>query len=116
MLTGVMTTAIRKVHLKNGPWASKGGYEYNAVLIAAMAAIADTGPGRPSVDAALFPRLKGPAVAALAVGSGIAGSFLLERFSPPPEPATAAQGAAGHDTAPADGGEQEPSPAGTTTA
>ena len=34
MLTGVMTTAIKKVHLANGPWAANGGWEYNAVLIA----------------------------------------------------------------------------------
>jgi putative oxidoreductase len=76
LITGVMTTAIRKVHAKNGPWVTGGGWEYNAVLIAAMAAIADHGPGRPSVDAALFPRLKGPAVALLAVGTGVAGSYV----------------------------------------
>ena len=29
-----MTTAIRKVHLPNGPWAAEGGWEYNAVLMA----------------------------------------------------------------------------------
>src|ERR1700710_2714361 len=34
-LIGTMITAIRTVHLKNGPWASDGGYEYNLVLIAA---------------------------------------------------------------------------------
>jgi len=44
-LTGVMTTAIRKVHLPNGPWAANGGWEYNVVLIAAVAALAETGPG-----------------------------------------------------------------------
>src|SRR3954452_17714192 len=32
-LIGVMLTAIRTVHLKNGPWAANGGYEYNLVLI-----------------------------------------------------------------------------------
>ena len=76
MITGVMTTAIRKVHAKNGPWATQGCYEYNLVLIAGMAVLADHGPGRPSVDAALFPRLKGQGWAALAIGSGIAGSYL----------------------------------------
>lgn len=45
-LTGVMTTAIRKVHAPNGPWATNGGWEYNAVLIAAVTALAETGAGR----------------------------------------------------------------------
>jgi putative oxidoreductase len=39
-LTGVMTTAIRKVDLPNGPWAANGGWEYNAVLIAGVTALA----------------------------------------------------------------------------
>ena len=29
-LTSVMLTAINRVHLKNGPWATNGGYEYNS--------------------------------------------------------------------------------------
>jgi putative oxidoreductase len=49
-LTGVMTTAIRKVHLPNGPWAANGGWEYNAVLIAAVTGLAETGPGKLSLD------------------------------------------------------------------
>jgi putative oxidoreductase len=85
LITGVMTTAIRKVHVKNGPWVTGGGWEYNAVLIAAMAAIVDQGPGRPSIDAALYPRLKGPGLALLAIGAGVAGSFVAtsERMSSP---------------------------------
>src|SRR3954451_12280460 len=59
MISGTMVTAIRKVHASKGPWVTEGGYEYNAVLIAAMAALAESGPGTPSVDAALFPRMKG---------------------------------------------------------
>ncbi len=80
LLTGVMTTAIRKVHAKNGPWASEGGFEYNAVLIAAVAALVETGPGRPSLDAAALPRLKGPALALASVAAGAAGSYLNERL------------------------------------
>ena len=49
-LIGTMITAIRKVHLANGPWVTKGGYEYNLVLIAAIAAIAEHGPGPVSLD------------------------------------------------------------------
>jgi putative oxidoreductase len=52
-LIGTMITAIRKVHLPNGPWAAKGGYEYNLVLIAALLALAEEGPGDISLDAAL---------------------------------------------------------------
>jgi putative oxidoreductase len=51
-LISVMITAIRKVHLKNGPWAGNGGYEYNLVLIAALLTIAEAGPGPLSFDAA----------------------------------------------------------------
>jgi putative oxidoreductase len=38
-LIGTMVTAIRKVHAPNGPWITKSGWEYNAVLIAAITAI-----------------------------------------------------------------------------
>ena len=75
MVTGTMTTAIRKVHGNAGPWVSNGGWEYNAVLIAAMAALAETGPGPLSVDGRRFPGFHGPALAALAVAAGVAGSF-----------------------------------------
>jgi putative oxidoreductase len=89
MLTGVMTTAIRKVHAPNGPWVTQGGWEYNAVLIAAVTALAEHGPGAPSVDAAVFPRLHGPALAIASLAGGVAGSYLAERppFNEPPEPA-----------------------------
>jgi putative oxidoreductase len=50
-IVSVMLTAINRVHLKNGPWAHKGGYEYNVVLAAAAVALAETGPGALSLDA-----------------------------------------------------------------
>lgn len=49
-LIGNMVTAMRKVHLPNGPWAANGGWEYNAVLIAALVVIAEQGPGAVSLD------------------------------------------------------------------
>jgi putative oxidoreductase len=52
-LIGVMLTAIRTVHLKNGPWVANGGYEYNLVLIAALLGLVDGGPGDLSLDRAL---------------------------------------------------------------
>jgi putative oxidoreductase len=104
-LTGVMTTAIRKVHGRNGPWVTGGGWEYNAVLIAAVAAIADHGPGRPSVDAALLPRFKGPAWALLAVGAGVASSYLMtsEAMNPVPQTGPAEQSGSAGDPASSNG-------------
>jgi len=94
IITGTMITAIRKVHLTKGPWVSDGGYEYNLALIAALAALTETGPGRPSVDGALLPRFKGTGWALAALAAGAAGSYLAtERFSDP-EPALAPQAAA----------------------
>ena len=70
-LTGVMLTAIRKVHLKNGPWVGEGGYEYNVVLIAAVLALAELGPGDWSLDRRLGTERTGTrwALATLAAGA-----------------------------------------------
>jgi putative oxidoreductase len=93
MVIGTMVTAIRKVHAPKGPWVTEGGYEYNAVLIAAMLALAESGPGKPSVDAAAFPKMKGAGWALFALAAGVAGSYLAtEYFNEPeaaPEPAAA---------------------------
>jgi putative oxidoreductase len=76
VLSSTMMTAIRKVHAANGPWTSQGGWEYNAVLIGAMALLADNGPGKLSVDEKAFPAFRGPAVAALSLAAAAAGSYL----------------------------------------
>jgi putative oxidoreductase len=73
-LIGTMITAIRTVHLKNGPWNSNGGYEYNLVLIAAVAALVEAGPGGLSVDRARGHVRKGAFWALAAVAAGAAGS------------------------------------------
>jgi putative oxidoreductase len=72
-LTATMVTAIRKVHADKGPWVSGGGYEYNLVLIAALTALAEHGPGRPSLDG---DRFGGPFWALASLGTGLAGSYL----------------------------------------
>jgi putative oxidoreductase len=77
-LTAMMVTAIRKVHWSRGPWVTGGGYEYNVVLIAALTALAENGPGRPSVDG---DRFRGQFWALASLGAGIAGSYLAT--SPP---------------------------------
>jgi putative oxidoreductase len=90
VLTGTMITAVHRVHLKNGPWLSNGGYEYNAVLIAAVIALAEVGPGKVSLDHALGKERSGAgwALAALALGAaGAAGVHLLTESAPAPAPA-----------------------------
>jgi putative oxidoreductase len=110
LITGTMVTAIRKVHAPNGPWVTSGGWEYNAVIIALMAAVVEQGPGKLSVDAKLFPNWKGPMWAALSIGAGVAGSYLAT--SPPinqpgPAPAEGA-GSAGDVASPNGNLTQEP--------
>jgi putative oxidoreductase len=86
LLSSTMITAIRKVHGEKGPWVTEGGYEYNVVLIAAVTALAERGPGALSVDRALFPRLHGPGLALLSLGAAAAGSYLVtERLSEEPK-------------------------------
>jgi putative oxidoreductase len=89
LVSGVMITAIRKAHAQNGPWVTNGGWEYPAVLIGISTALAESGPGRPSVDATLFPGLKGKGFALLQLAAAGAGSYLAtERFAaqgPAPE-------------------------------
>ena len=82
-IIGVMTTAIRKVHFKNGPWVTNGGYEYPLSLIAAMVLFADLGPGDVSLDHALGTEIKGPLVALLALGAGIGGATMMTRPAEP---------------------------------
>jgi putative oxidoreductase len=72
-LTATMVTAIRKVHASNGPWVAGGGYEYNLVLIAALTALAEHGPGPLSVDG---DRMNGRFWSLASLGAGIAGSYL----------------------------------------
>lgn len=73
-LIGVMTTAIRKVHLPNGPWNSNGGYEFNVALIAGLVALVDGGPGDLSLDAVIGIEDTGPMWALGALGLGVAAS------------------------------------------
>jgi len=91
IISSTMITAIRKAHIKQGPWVTNGGYEYNLTLIAAMAALTEVGPGRPSVDSALLPNLKGAGWALAALGAAAAGSYLVTERLTEAEPAPAPQ-------------------------
>jgi putative oxidoreductase len=88
-LIGTMITAIRTVHLKNGPWSSNGGYEYNLALIALLLALVDGGPGKLSLDGALGIEDTGSGWTIAALAAGIAGSTLVieaGRQQPAPAP------------------------------
>lgn len=105
LLTATMLTAVARVHGKNGPWITKGGYEYNAVLIAAAIALAEVGPGPLSLDAAFGIERTGHrwALGALAGGAlGALAAYLLAERAPLPaapaeavEPVEAASGPTG---------------------
>lgn len=106
-LTATMLTAIHRVHLKNGPWLTNGGYEYNLVMIAAALALVDIGPGDLSLDHALGNERSGPGWALAAGAAGVAGAVgahLLAKATPPSEeePSQA--------PAPSDGSAESPAP------
>jgi putative oxidoreductase len=91
-IISVMLTAINRVHLKNGPWAHKGGYEYNAVLIAAAASLAESGPGGLSLDSLRGKEKSGAmwGVFSLVAGTaGAAGAHFLAEMRATPEVAVA---------------------------
>jgi putative oxidoreductase len=88
-LTGVMTTAIRKVHLPNGPWAANGGWEYNAVIIGALTALTETGPGDLSLDHALGIERTGPSWALAGLATGVGTAFLTMALGRRGKPGTA---------------------------
>jgi len=75
-LIGTMTTAIRKVHAKNGPWNANRGWEFNAVMIAALTTLVDIGPGAVSVDAAKGKVRSGPGWALAALAGGVLASAM----------------------------------------
>jgi putative oxidoreductase len=96
VLTATMLTAIERVHGSKGPWATDGGYEYNVVLIAAALALAETGPGSPSIDSARGSTAYGPkwAVLALLLGVlGAAGTHAVAEAAPAPAAEEAAPAA-----------------------
>lgn len=110
-LIATMLTAIHRVHFKNGPWNGNSGYEYNVVLIAALLALVEVGPGEASLDHGLGLERSGPEWAALALAlgaAGAAGAHVLssrepadEPPAPAPAPAPSADAAEAAEPAPA---------------
>ncbi|HKP20145.1 MAG TPA: DoxX family protein [Thermoleophilaceae bacterium] len=115
LVTSTMVTAIRKVHGPNGPWIQQSGYEYNAVLIAVMAALVEAGPGAPSVDRALGIEKRGTGWALAAIAAGAAGSTLAieagRRIAADEVASQPNQGATGRFVREGDAVEAEPAPA-----
>ena len=99
MIIGSQAVAINKVHLKNGFWSHKGGYEYNLTLIAAAFALAELGPGSFSLDRLFGKRRSGfgwaLASAAVALSTAAACLQLSQRLAPK----EAEEGGAGGPTA-----------------
>ncbi|HEY6808928.1 MAG TPA: DoxX family protein, partial [Gemmatimonadales bacterium] len=53
LIAAVMVVAMAKLHIKKGFWNTNGGYEYNLTIIAAVIALASTGPGGYTIQALL---------------------------------------------------------------
>ena len=101
-ITSVMLTAIHRVHLKNGPWVTNGGYEYNAVLIAAALALTEVGPGELSLDHALGHERSGLGWTLAAAAIGVTGAVGAHRLAAAyPDASGAAPSDATSATAPA---------------
>jgi putative oxidoreductase len=91
-IIGAMLVAIATVHLANGFWNGKRGYEFNLSLIVAAAALAFTGPGLYSLDSAL--RVQLPEPLSLIVGTvllivGVSATLLSRSPQPDPQAQTA---------------------------
>jgi putative oxidoreductase len=86
MITGTMAVAIAKVHAKNGVWVTKGGFEYNATLMAAAFLLASEGPGAISIDGLLQRSRSGLQWGALSLALGLGGAAatlaIAHKFTP----------------------------------
>ena len=75
-IIGVMAVASVAVHLKNGVWNQDGGFELPLTNLAAAAALAFTGPGAYSLDAALGLDLQAVWFGLGAVGLGLGAALV----------------------------------------
>ena len=86
-IAGAMLVALITVHLPRGFWNTKGGYEFNLSILAAVVAVAVAGPGAYSLDGLFGIRPPEPLtviVAAALVAAGVA-TTLLSRSPKPAE-------------------------------
>ena len=89
---GLMFVAAYTVHVKNGFFIVKDGFEYNLVLATVAVAVATIGPGEISVDELLGLRLDGWWGLLISLGGGLAGAALLlgTSYRPPVKDSAAA--------------------------
>jgi putative oxidoreductase len=86
-VTGAMAMAIHTVHAGKGPWATQGGWEYNAVVVASVFAITAAGPGALSVDEGFGTDRSGLGTAFASTAAGLGGAALARLLSDrQPEP------------------------------
>jgi putative oxidoreductase len=82
-----MLTAINRVHRKNGFFNANGGIEFNLMLVTGALALADAGPGEPSLDSALEMDWHGPQWAAAALLAGALGAAGAHAYAASQQPA-----------------------------
>ena len=75
-LIAVMTAAVLTVHIRNGFFVTRDGFEYNLTLVAALFALAGVGTGRWSLDHALSLDLAGAGWTLAALAAGVLGGVL----------------------------------------
>jgi putative oxidoreductase len=86
-MASVMVVAVGSVHLTNGFFIGKGGFEYNLTIWTVAVAVAAAGPGRFSLDRAfgIDDNLSGVWWGVGVVAASLAGGLLvLATREPPP--------------------------------
>ena len=84
-IAGSMLVAMIIVHLPKGFFVTKGGYEFNLAILGAVAALALSGPGAYSLDAAFgirFPEPVSVIVVTILVIAGVAVALLTRAPHP----------------------------------
>src|SRR5581483_11412272 len=92
-IIGILSVAFIVVHWKNGFFVLKEGWEYAGIIICTSAGVSAIGPGRWSLDHALFGwhDVTGWGGIGLSFGVGVAAALLLLAiFWRPPAPTPAA--------------------------
>jgi putative oxidoreductase len=91
-IASVMVVAVATVHWRNGFWSTGGGFEYNLLIWAVAIAVAASGPGRFSLDAAfgLVDNISGVWWGVGVLAASLAGGafVLTQRQAQPDETAT----------------------------
>ena len=79
-VAGTMLSAALSVHLKNGFFLSKNGWEYTFVIAGVAVGLAFTGPGVYSLDHAVGWTLSGPAWGAGAIAVALVAGLTTDAY------------------------------------